>query len=352
LSKLFYFVFFYQKIFISLAPKIELTDISQIDSTTVELTWNYNEKYDRNIQIQYRFSHNKSSWITDNQLYTHPTTQAIISNLDSNQNYRFRLISYDRLGRMTILTPARRVTLKQTDQLNLAIPQITDAWITNEGHINLKWKMNDTFLDHIDEFLIYYRLVNSNENFTKIIVPNIRFPMIDSYTITTIKPNEKYELRMATYSNRGLSQMSNSMEISIPLSKIATTITTKENHKYFVEFLASNSRRLNFNQKNLDEILENLTKSKTDNPTQIMHDLASPNASTSENKHSDLLYLTIGIISGILLILIIILIVMCVLRILQRKKFIGKFSIFLKIKIDIFLSSSSCQVSQWFGILL
>lgn len=63
------------------------------------------------------------------------------------------------------------------------------------------------------------------------------------------------------------------------------------------------------------------------NPTRIIHDLATPEPSSSSgHKNSDILYLTIGIISGILLILIIILIVMCILRILQRKKFIGKFS--------------------------
>jgi len=92
--------------------------------------------------------------------------------------------------------------------------------------------------------------------------------------------------------------------------------------------LVTTQRRSHSNQKdsvkNLDEILENLTK--TQNPTRILHDLATPElASTSGQKNSDILYLTIGIISGILLILIIILIVMCILRILQRKKFIGIF---------------------------
>ncbi len=89
-------------------------------------------------------------------------------------------------------------------------------------------------------------------------------------------------------------------------------------------FLVSTQRRSHINQKNLDEILENITKIQ--NPTRILHDLATPELpSTSGQKNSDILYLTIGIISGILLILIIILIVMCILRILQRKKFIGIF---------------------------
>jgi hypothetical protein len=97
--------------------------------------------------------------------------------------------------------------------------------------------------------------------------------------------------------------------------------------------LVSTQRRSNINPKNFDEVLENLTKIQ--NPTRILHDLATPElSSTSGHKNSDILYLTIGIIAGILLILIIILIVMCILRILQRKKFIGKyfFSFFDKSK--------------------
>jgi hypothetical protein len=87
--------------------------------------------------------------------------------------------------------------------------------------------------------------------------------------------------------------------------------------------LVSTQRRSHINQKNLDEILENIIKIQ--NPTRILHDLATPElpSTPSGQKNSDMLYLTIGIIAGILLILIIILIVMCILRLFQRKKFIG-----------------------------
>ncbi|CAF5219778.1 unnamed protein product, partial [Rotaria magnacalcarata] len=90
--------------------------------------------------------------------------------------------------------------------------------------------------------------------------------------------------------------------------------------------LVSTQRRADIQQKtsfkNLDDILENI--SKVQNPTRIIHDLATPELpSTSGHKSSDILYLTIGIIAGILLILSIILIVMCILRILQRRKYIA-----------------------------
>ena len=66
---------------------------------------------------------------------------------------------------------------------------------------------------------------------------------------------------------------------------------------------------------NLDEILENITK--------LQHPIASPPPLSSTQKSSDILYLTVGIIAGILLILMIILIAMCLLRLLQRKRFLS-----------------------------
>lgn len=83
----------------------------------------------------------------------------------------------------------------------------------------MKWKINDSNSETIDGFIIYYRLINANGNYTKITIPNLRYPPIDTYTITSIEANEKYELRMATYSKKGFSSMSNSIEISIPSCK-------------------------------------------------------------------------------------------------------------------------------------
>lgn len=57
-------------------------------------------------------------------------------------------------------------------------------------------------------------------NFTDITVPNLRYPPIDTYTISSIESNQEYELRMTTYSNRGLSRMSNSIKISVPTRKL------------------------------------------------------------------------------------------------------------------------------------
>ena len=152
-------------------------------------------------------------------MYNQSTTQAILSNLQGNQIYKFRLVTLDGTGKPIVLSSPKRFPLRSLNQPTLPIPQITDAWITNDGQISLKWKINESNSETIDGFIIYYRLSDSEGNFTKITLPNLRLPMIDTYTISSIQGNEKYELRMATYSDRGLSAMSNSMELSVPSRK-------------------------------------------------------------------------------------------------------------------------------------
>jgi hypothetical protein len=161
----------------------------------------------------------KSSWTTNNQVYNQTISHTTISNLEVDQGYKFRLAGLDLNGKQIMSSPSKRFTLKSLNQFNLPIPQITDAWITTDGQISLKWNINDTNTEAIDGFIIYYRSINNN-NYTTITIPNLRSPLIDTYTISSIESNEKYELRMASYSNRGLSSMSNSIEISIPLRKL------------------------------------------------------------------------------------------------------------------------------------
>ena len=79
--------------------------------------------------------------------------------------------------------------------------------------------LNNTSSETVDGFVIYYRPSSSKMNFTTITLPNLRYPSIDTYTIPSIEPDQEYELRMATYSNRGLSPMGNSIKISVPLGK-------------------------------------------------------------------------------------------------------------------------------------
>ena len=143
----------------------------------------------------------------------------------------------------------------------------------------------------MDGFVIFYRPLRPKMNFT-----SIKVSFVDSYSIEGVESNQQYELRMATYSNLGgVSPMSNPIEITTPDRTHSTHPTD-----------------------NLDEILENITRLQ--NPPRHRSDPVQASA----QKSSDLLYLTIGIVAGILFILILILLVMCVLRFLQRKKILSK----------------------------
>lgn len=185
----------------------------------MELFWKSDDSSDTQIQIQYRLPHGKVPWITDPRIHNHSTTNAIVSELKSDETYRFRLLSFDSSGQHTMTSPMKRFTLQLMN--NLPIPQITDAWITPEGQVTLKWKLNETNVDHISGFIIYYRSMSAkHNNFTKITIPHTRYPLIDTYTISNTESSTKYELRMATYTEDDTSTMSNAIEISIPSRKL------------------------------------------------------------------------------------------------------------------------------------
>ena len=202
-----------------LAPRIEITNINQINNNDVELFWKNNELTEIYIQIQYRLIHSKSTWVTDSQQYNHSTTHGTISNLETNRTYKFRLVTFDVNNRQLILSSSKLFQMKFLSHFRLPIPQITNAWVTVDGQITIKWKIDRSNRRNINGFIIYYRSVKSNGNYTTITIPNLAYPSIDTYTIRSIEPNKTYKLHVACYSNRGLSPMSNSIEISIPPCK-------------------------------------------------------------------------------------------------------------------------------------
>ena len=174
------------------------------------------------LQIQYRLLHARTPWMTDNQFYNRSINTALVPNLQTEQTYKFRLVLFDSQGQQLLTSPIKRLTLKLLN--NLPVPQISDAWITSDGQVSLKWKLNDSTVETIDGFIIYYRSLNAKQsNYTKITIPNLRYPLIDTYTIPSIESDNKYELRMGTYSKRGVSVLSNSIEIAIPSCKSPST---------------------------------------------------------------------------------------------------------------------------------
>ena len=273
----------------------------------MKLFWKINEtieNYVNSIQIQYRVAQPRTPWLTSEELYNRSSHHAMINNLHPNQAYKFRLIGFDNNGKQLVISAAKRLALDVIKkQSNEPLIHITDAWITKDMQISLKWQlMNTTNGEIVDGFVIYYRPTLSKMNYTTITLPNLRYPPIDTYTITSIEPDQEYELRMATYSNRGLTPMSNSIQIAVPRPNFPR---------------AHSGNPL----PNFDEILENITKLQ--HPPHVRQQFVTSSPAPLTQKSSDILYLTIGIIAGIFLILMIILIAMCLLRLLQRKKFLA-----------------------------
>jgi len=121
--------------------------MNQIDNNAIRLYWRINEtieNYLSSIQIQYRLIHPKTSWMATNESYNRSINHAIINNLQQDQTYKFRLIGFDVNGKQLVISAAKRVTLESIiKQPDSPVPQITDAWITNEGQISLKWKVSN-----------------------------------------------------------------------------------------------------------------------------------------------------------------------------------------------------------------
>src|SRR6185437_16134502 len=108
-----------------------------------------------------------------------------------DQTYKFRLIGFDVNGKQMVISATKRFTLNFIkNQQNSPLPQITDAWITNDEQISLKWQIgNNSNSETVDGFVIYYRPTFSKMNFTTITLPNLRYPSIDTYTISSIEPD-------------------------------------------------------------------------------------------------------------------------------------------------------------------
>jgi hypothetical protein len=125
--------------------KLEIIDINQIDNNAIKLSWKINEtieNYLSSIQIQYRLIYPRTSWMTSDEFYNRSINHAIIQNLQRDQTYKFRLIGFDINGKQLVISATKRFTLELIkNQPNLPLPQITDAWITNDEHITLKWQV-------------------------------------------------------------------------------------------------------------------------------------------------------------------------------------------------------------------
>ena len=123
--------------------------MKQIDNNAVRLSWKINEtieNYISSIQVQYRFIHPKTSWMATDDFYNRSTNYAVVQNLQPSQTFKFRLVGFDMNGKQLVISAAKRIALEtMKNPINSIVPEITEAWITNDGQIGLKWKVSIQF---------------------------------------------------------------------------------------------------------------------------------------------------------------------------------------------------------------
>jgi hypothetical protein len=82
--------------------------------------------------------------MSSEQFYNRSISQATIQNLQQDQTYKFRLIGFDINGKQLVISAAKRFTLGFIKkQPNIPVPEITNAWITNDDQISLKWQVRN-----------------------------------------------------------------------------------------------------------------------------------------------------------------------------------------------------------------
>ena len=114
-------------------------------SGSVELRWRVNDKIANDlysVQAQYRLIPSKGSWTTVNDRHNRSIDRMIVNNLQQDQTYKFRLIGFDVDGQQLVISATKRFTLGSNyPSLDSASVEITDAWVTGDGHIGLKWRV-------------------------------------------------------------------------------------------------------------------------------------------------------------------------------------------------------------------
>lgn len=125
---------------------MEITNIQQVADDAVELSWKANEKLNnilQLVQIRYRTIDSRGTWLTTNDFYNRSVETIIINNLRSGQTYKFRLVGFDNQGKQLVISATKRLYLEgNLPLMHLPLAEITDAWVTNDGQINLKWRVS------------------------------------------------------------------------------------------------------------------------------------------------------------------------------------------------------------------
>jgi hypothetical protein len=122
--------------------KLEIIHLNQVQLNAVELSWKINETIENSlhdIQVQHRPIHPKTQWTTVDQFYNRSMHHAVVTNLQRDQAYKFRLIGFDSQGKPLVISATKRVTLQAAFSPSFS-PEISDAWVTNEGHIGVRWQ--------------------------------------------------------------------------------------------------------------------------------------------------------------------------------------------------------------------
>lgn len=193
--------------------------VTQLSDTSVVVSWNVRENDGLPItmfKIQYKEVHpNKGTWRTDDQEIDKNDRRHEVSRLKAGRSYKFRVAAvYDNYDH-AFGPNSKRVHLKVESYPELHPPKVTPRIVEvipliyqNIYAIHIKWQYVPVDASSIKGFLIFYKPFDSEEEFEKL---PLKGGGITQHTLTDLKPDTDYSIKMQSYNSAGASKFSNTV---------------------------------------------------------------------------------------------------------------------------------------------
>ncbi|XP_070547482.1 cell adhesion molecule-related/down-regulated by oncogenes-like isoform X2 [Ptychodera flava] len=269
--------------------------ITKTSDSSVMVRWTFNEDDNGGspvtaFKVEYRELHSLDGYITANGNISPKKRMYEVTNLQPDSMYRFRMIAVNEYGESRsselshrFLLKADRPTTEKYVRPPVIAPYIKHSEAANTTAIKVVWEYTAS-LDGvpIDGFYIYHRLTDRDED-KDYVRETVRGVNTREHVICHLEKETSYDIKMQTFNQGGAGEFSNVIIIETKAADITSTVSTTTTHH---------------------PTTQTLMTTKTNAPV----------AKKSSRADSDMLYLIIGIIVGIMILMIVVFIAMCTWR--------------------------------------
>ncbi|XP_071175632.1 interference hedgehog-like isoform X2 [Mytilus edulis] len=261
-------------------------DVYQLSDTSVKLNWTVPANDGLNIiffRVQYRvIKPKKSPWQTDDNEIQGDRRQYEVKNLVAEGTFKFRIAAVysnndNKAGpnsdKFTLHLPTYQQP--QVPKNPPTIVEVKPITYMDNYALNIKWNYIPVKSSPIEGFFLYYKPFNSKGDYKKEMLMQ---PSIRTYLVVELKAATEYSLKMQCFNSEGMSDFSNTVVMK----------TQGEGKEPKFPFIPPSTSKPPAEQSNEG------SPTKPDNQA-----------------NSELLYMILGIVFGVLMLLLIVFIFMC-----------------------------------------